>query len=329
MAEHIFDTDGNDTPIFVRGLTGGFKKNQPSIKIGSSRGTLDDPQICLNGDQIGTLKFNAYTGADGEPYANAGFVSAVVNEDIVEGQKTVNADLILGCVNGIFTGEYVSINEKGILSATGIKIEHNQNGVAQRDKSQPWWLAGGTDYNYPVPITINTTSTGVLIAQTGNFKQPAMRFDSYDDNPLKAGWTAFNRYRGTPDNPQVLMNGDFIYAFDWLGKSSNEEPWEWGMAQTAIVDGEPKKGFLPVSMNWVTRDTPYAEPKIRIKITNDGTLTAYTGIKTNKIETIDDLLDLPLVEISKEEFSKNQEIKYFKTKINGKEFVLAAYTLSG
>lgn len=325
MKEYLIDTDGNNTPLFVRGITSGFKNNQPSIKIGSSRGTLDNPKLCLKGDQIGVLKFNAYTGADGEPYANAGFVSAIVNEDIVEGQKTVNADLILGCVNGIFTGEYVSINEKGILSAKGIKIEHVENPVAQRDKSQPWWLAGGTDYNYPVPITINTTSTGVLIAQTGNFKQPAMRFDSYDDNPLKAGWTAFNRYRGNPENPQPLQNGDFIYAFDWMGKADEKNPWEWGMAQTAIVDDDPKEGYLPISMNWVTRDEPYGKPTVRVKISNNGTLTAYTSIKTNKIETIDDLLDLPLEPVTYSDFSKAIDIKYFKTKINGEEYILTAY----
>lgn len=325
--EHIFETNGNDTPIFVRGLTGGFKKNQPSIKIGSSRGTLDNPKLCLKGDQIGVLKFNAYTGSEGGGYANAGFVSAVVNEDIVEGQKTVNADLILGCVNGIYTGEYVSVNEKGILSAKGIHIEHNLHKDEERDKSKPWWMSGGTKYDYPIPITIKTTSTGILISQTNNFKQPAMRFDSYDNNPLKAGWTAYNRFRGTPDNPEPLQKGDFIYAFDWLGKAAELQPWEWGMAQTAIVDADPEQGFLPTSMNWVTRTSPFSKPEIRVKIGNNGILTAYTGIKTDKIETIDGPLDLPLEEASKEDIDYAGELKYFKTKIQGELYVLCAYKL--
>jgi len=321
----IFETRGNDTPLFVRGLTGGFKKNQPSIKIGSSRGTLDNPKICAKGDQIGVLKFTAYTGAEGESYANAGFVSAVVKEDITEGQKTVNADLILGCINGIYTGEYVSVNEKGVLNAKGITIENDQHRHEERDKTKPWWLSGGTKYDYPVPITIKTTSTGILISQTNNFKQPSMRFDSYDNNPLKAGWTAYNRFRGTPQNPKPLEKGDFIYAFDWLGKSTEEQPWEWGMAQTAVVDDDPQHGFMPTSMNWVTRSSPLSKPEVRVKISNNGMLTAYTGIRTDKIETINETLDLPLQEANSEDVENATELRYFKTKIKGENYIIPAY----
>jgi hypothetical protein len=227
----------------------------------------------------------------------------------------------LGATKGIFTEEYVSINSKGVLSAKGIKIVNNNNAVEERDKSQDWWMSGGCRFDYPVPLTIDTKSTGILIIQQGNFKQPALRFDSYDDNPYKAGWTAFNRFRGTPENPLPLQDGDFIYAFDWLGKASNE-PWEWGMAQTAIVDGDPIDGFLPTSMNWVTRTTPKAVPEVRVKLANSGKLYAYYGVK------IQTELELDLEEVDKESINFDN-VKYIKIIINGEPRVVPSYSISG
>lgn len=321
--EHIFETDGFDSPLFIKGITGGFKKNQPSFKIGSSRGTLDNPENCQKGDQIGVVKFTAYSkGAADSSYVNAAFVSAIVKEDVVDGQTVVDADLILGATKGIFTNEYVSINSKGVLSANGIKIVNNNNAVEERDKTQDWWMSGGCRFDYPVPLVIDTKSTGILITQQGNFKQPALRFDSYDDNPYKAGWTAFNRFRGTPDNPLPLKDGDFIYAFDWLGKSSEKHPWEWGMAQTAMVEGDPVHGFLPTSMNWVTRLTPNAKPEIRVKIANSGKLYAYYGAK------ISTDLELDLEEVDKESINFD-DVKYIKITVNGESRAIPSYSISG
>ena len=316
MIEQIIETDGNNTPLFVKGLTSGFKKNQPSIKIGAARGTHENPQIVQQGDQLGTLKFNAYTGAAGEPYGNAAFISAIASETPSFGQKTIDAELLLGSINSVATGDFVTINSKGIIKPKGIIIEHTLNSVAQRDKSKPWWLSGGTDFSYPVPITINTTSTGILIAQTGNFKQPAMRFESYDNNPLKAGWTTFNRFRGTPDNPESLKNGDFIYAFDWMGKSS-DEPWEWGMAQTAIIDDDPGEGYLPTSMNWVTRLEPFGEPKVAVKISSNGTLT------TNYGSVINENLELNVEEVKNVNL---EDVKFVKVKVNGEYRAMPTYS---
>jgi hypothetical protein len=320
--EHIFETDGFNTPLFIKGITGGFKKNQPSLKIGSSRGTLDNPENCQKGDQIGVLKFTAYSkGSADASYVNAAFISSIVTEDVVDGQEIVDAELILGATKGIFTDEYVSIDSKGVLSAKGIKIVNNNNAVEERDKTQDWWKSNGCRFDYTVPLTIDTKSTGILIIQQGNFKQPALRFDSYDNNPYKAGWTAFNRFRGTPEDPQPLKNGDFIYAFDWLGKAS-DEPWEWGMAQTATVDGDPVSGFLPTAMNWVTRLTPGAMPEIRVKLANSGKLYAYYGAKIEKD------LELSLDEVNLENINFD-DVKYIKITVNGISRAIPAYSILG
>lgn len=321
MKDHIIiETNGDDDPFFVKGLTGGFKKNQPSIKIGSSRGTIDQPEICQVGDQIGVLKFTAYTGGKKDVgYNNAAFVSAVV-KNIEKGKEEVDADLILGSSKSIFTGEYVTIDSKGILTAKGIRITNDLNAVEERDKTKEWWLSNGCRYDYPVPFVIDTKSTGIQIKQQGNFKQPALRFDSYDNNPYKAGWTAFNRYRGTPDNPLALQDGDFIYAFDWLGKPSSGQDWEWGMAQTAIVDGDPVDGFLPTSMNWVTRDTPHSKPEIRVRISNNGKLIAYKGVSINE------KLELNLEEVEPAKVDTSQ-VRYFKVLLNGVECAMAVHPL--
>lgn len=321
--EHTIETDGFNSPLFIKGLTGGFKKNQPSIKIGSSRGTLTAPEICQVGDQIGVLKFTAYTGSSKDVgYNNAAFVSAIVTGDISPGKETVDASLILGASKGIFTGEYVTIDSKGILTAKGIKIVNHENAIEERDKTQDWWQSNGCKFDYPIPITIDTKSTGILIQQQGNFKQPALRFDSYDNNPYKAGWTAFNKFRGTPDNPQPLENGDFIYAFDWLGKASADQAWEWGMAQTAIVDGIPSSGFLPTSINWVTRDAPYTKPEVRVKISNNGTLNAFYGSRVDK------RLELNLEEVPPEQVNVSN-IKFIKVLVNGEYRAVPSYSILG
>jgi hypothetical protein len=320
--EHILETDGFNTPLFIKGITGGFKKNQPSLKIGSSRGTLAFPENCQNGDQIGVLKFTAYSkGGKDASYVNAAFVSAVVTEDVKDGQDTIDAKLILGATNGIFTDEYVSIDSKGVISAKGIKIVNNNNAVEERDKTKDWWKSNGCKFDYPVPLTIDTKSTGILIIQQENFKQPALRFDSYDNNPYKAGWTAFNRFRGTPEDPQPLKNGDFIYAFDWLGKAG-DDPWEWGMAQTATVDGDPVSGFLPTAMNWVTRLSPGARPEVKVKLSNSGKLYAYYGVKIEKD------LEVCLDEVKVENINFD-DIKYIKITVNGIPRAIPAYSILG
>lgn len=321
--ELIIETDGFNTPIFVKGITGGFKKNQPSINIGSSRGSVNSPKICVKGDQIGVLKFTAYTGCDDNVhYTNAAFVSAIIEEDVKDGQPTVDASLILGATNGIFTDEYVTVDSKGIISAQGIRINNNRNAVEERDKTKEWWHSNGCRYDYFIPVIIDTKSTGVLIQQQGNFKQPALRFDSYDNNPYKAGWTAFNRFRGTPDDPQPLKDGDFIYAFDWLGKSSDQAPWEWGMAQTATVDGDPQHEFLPTAMNWVTRTSPGAQPEIRVRISNNGKLCAFYGAKIEKN------LELSLDKVDDSNINFN-DVSYIKIKVNGEYKALPVYSLLG
>ena len=90
------------------------------------------------------------------------------------------------------------------------------------------------------------------------------------------------------------------------------------MAQTAIIDGVPEKGFVPVSMNWVTRDTPFGPPVCRVKISNTGQLHAYYGLEVAQelnlnLDTVDDtMLD----------FNK---IKYVKINLNGEDYAVPAY----
>jgi hypothetical protein len=312
---------GQGSPLTIQGPTTGFKKSQPSIKIASCRGDVDNPKVIENGDQIGVLKFTAYTGADGESFVNSAFISAVVTDkNIFPGKKEIDSTLMLGSIKSIHNGNYVTIDPNGVLSAPKILLNFDQNSIAIRDTTKDWWLAGGTNYDYEAPFTINTKSTGIKINQEGNFKQPTLTFNSYTDNPFKAGWMSFNRFRGTQENPQPCRNGDFIYAFDWMGKSCKEDPWEWGMAQTAILDSDPSPGHFPVSMNWVTRDKPFSKPEVRVKISSNGTLTAYQGI------VIKNKLDLNLQEISVDKIDVTK-VRYFKVNLNGVDCVIPVHDL--
>ncbi len=321
LEEIIIKYNGHGSPLTVQGPTTGFKKSQPSIKIASCRGDFDNPQIIQNGDQIGVLKFTAYTGATGEAFVNSSFISAVVNdENIFPGKEQIDSTLMLGSIKSIYDGNYVTIDPNGVLSAPKIIINFNKNSVAERDTTKDWWHAGGTNFDYEVPLTINTTSTGIKINQQGNFKQPALTFNSYDNNAYKAGWTSYNRFRGTQENPLPCKNGDFVYAFDWMGKSCEEDSWEWGMAQTAILDKDPAPGYFPVSMNWVTRTTPFSKPEVRIKISSDGVLTAYQGV------VVENKLDLNLQEIP-EDCIDQTKVRYFKVNLNGVECAIAVHPL--
>lgn len=240
--------------------------------------------------------------------------------------------MILGSASGITTETYVEITPNGTLIAPSIKSLKNQNNLIIKDGTftvnfndypTPDWkgeehflsgTGGGCDYEYKSPVNINTKSTGIKIEHTGNFKQPSFRVDSYDDIGTQASWMSFNRFRGTPDNPKPLKDGDFIFAFDWLGKSSSSQPWEWGMAQTAIVEGEPTEGFLPTSINWVTRDVPYGKPTVKVKIDNYGKLHALRGV------------NLGLEEIEKNKVDTTI-LKYFKLQINGIEYAVAVHPI--
>lgn len=323
ITELVIKYNGHGSPLTVQGITTGFKKSQPSITIASLRGTFDNPELIQNGDQLGVLKFTAYTGAEkGAGFVNAAFVSAFVSDDqLVANKESIDATLMLGCIKSVFNGNYVTINPDGVLSAPKIVLNFDKNSVEESDKSKDWWMSNGCRVDeYDVPFTINTKSTGVKINQSGNFRQPALIFNSYDDDKFKTGWTAFNRFRGTQDSPEVCKNGDFIYAFDWMGKACATDPWEWGMAQTAIIDEDPVAGFLPVSMNWVTRDTPYGEPKVRVKISNNGTLTAYSGL------IVKEKLDLNLEELPASSVD-TETVKYFKINLNGTECAIAVHPI--
>jgi len=258
----------------------------------------------------------------------------VDDRTVLAGKVLLDTTLVLGSCSGIPTEQFVTIGPTGTLIAPTIISTDNKNSLSIKDgklvvdfnsNPQPNWVGtsdaflsgtgGGTDYSYDTPVTINTKSTAIKIQHTGNFKQPSLRIDSFDNDPTQASWMAFNRFKGTPDNPEVCQDGDFIFAFDWLGKSSANQPWEWGMAQTAIVEGNPLEGWFPTSMNWVTRDKPFGPPTVRVKISNNGLLTAYNGIAIKG-----------LIELDKQQVDTDK-VKYFKIELNGVVCALAVHPI--
>lgn len=324
----------------VQGITTGLFSKQPSIRIASSRGTTDNPEIIHNKDSLGVLKFSAYTQGKEDPFVNAAFIGAYVDDkSSLEGKDLVAASLVMGSCSGISKEQFVTIGPDGTVIAPQYKssdperknlltIKDGQIFIDYNSNHTPDWIGtkesflngtgGGCRYDYDTPININTKSTAIKIQHQGNFKQPSLRIDSFDDNGTQASWMAFTRWRGTPTDPKPCKQGDFIFAFDWLAKPCESQDWEWGMAQTAIIDGVPEKGFVPVSMNWVTRDTPFGPPVCRVKISNTGQLHAYYGLEVAQelnlnLDTVDDtMLD----------FNK---IKYVKINLNGEDYAVPAY----
>jgi hypothetical protein len=340
--EIIIKGDSLGTPLTVQGITAGLFSKQPSIRLASSRGTIDDPKIVHNKDSLGVLKFNAYTEGKEDPFVNAAFIGAYVDDSsILQGKDLVEASLVLGSCSAISTEQFVTIGPDGtlispkyksvdreeknslIIKDGKIKVDYNSNDTPEWVGTEESFLngtGGGCRYDYDAPLTINTKSTAVKITHQGNFKQPSLRIDSYDNNGTQASWMAFTRWRGTADDPQPCRNGDFIFAFDWLGKPCESQDWEWGMAQTAIVEGNPEQGFMPISMNWVTRDRPFGSPTCRVKISNDGKLYAYSGM------SVDKSFDLNVEEVSIDEIDLSQP-RYAKINFCGKDYAMPIYPI--
>ena len=329
--------DSSATPLTIQGITNGLFGKQPSLRLAASRGTIENPKVVHNKDSLGVIKFNAYTAGKVDPFVNAAFIGAYVDDkSTLEGKDLVAASLVLGSCSGISKEQFVTIAPDGTIIAPqyksfdpketnlltikdgGIVIDYGSNHKPEWEGTNQSFLngtGGGCRYDYDFPLTINTKSTAVKIQHQGNFKQPSLRIDSFDDNSTQASWMAFTRWRGTPADPKPCKQGDFIFAFDWLGKSSANQPWEWGMAQTAIVEGNPLEGWFPTSMNWVTRDKPFGPPTVRVKISNNGLLTAYNGIAING-----------LIELDKQRVDTDK-VKYFKIELNGVECALAVHPI--
>jgi len=332
--------DSSATPFTIQGITSGLFGKQPSLRLAASRGSIENPKVVHNKDSLGVIKFNAYTDGKLDPFVNAAFIGAYVDDrSALEGKDVVSASLVLGSCSGISKEQFVTIAPDGTIIAPrykssdpeetnlltikdgSITIDHGSNHKPEWEGTNQSFLngtGGGCRYDYDFPLTINTKSTAIKVQHQGNFKQPSLRIDSFDDNGTQASWMAFTRWRGTPDEPKPCKQGDFIFAFDWLAKPCESQDWEWGMAQTAIIDGVPEKGFVPVSMNWVTRDTPFGPPVCRVKISNNGQLHAYNGLEVAQELNLNlDTVDHWLLDFNK--------IKYVKINLNGEDYAVPAY----
>lgn len=334
--------DSTVTPLTIQGITNGLFSKQPSFRIAASRGTIENPKVVRNKDSLGVIKFSALTNGKTDPFVNAAFIGAYVDDRaVLQGKEIVEASLVMGSCSGIANEQFVTISPNGTIIAPQFKsldiaeknslvlqqgkidIKHNSNSIPQWKGTPDSFIkgtGGGCRYDYDFPLSIDTKSTGIKIQHQGNFKQPSLRIDSYDNTDTQASWMAFTRWRGSAENPLPCKNGDFIFAFDWLGKPCESQDWEWGMAQTAIVDGDPQKGFLPVSMNWVTRDQPFGPPVCKVKIANSGKLYVYAGMEIHS----DLCINTEHINPSKINFN---ETKYIAVKLNGEEYAVPAYAV--
>jgi len=94
----VFNTDTTDQPFTIRGVTNGFSGNQPQLTLSAGRGTLASPQIIQNGDSIGLIRFNPYTGTSQMAgYANGGFITGFVSDsNITSAKDPVSVTIAIG-----------------------------------------------------------------------------------------------------------------------------------------------------------------------------------------------------------------------------------------
>ena len=117
------DTSGLTQPFCLRGTTTGYSQAQPTLKLGASRGTLPTPVVVQNGDSIGLIKFDAYTGISAMAgLASGAFISAYVTDTgTLSGATFVNSTLALGNIASVGTGKYVTIDPNGVLTTPTVK----------------------------------------------------------------------------------------------------------------------------------------------------------------------------------------------------------------
>jgi hypothetical protein len=152
----VFNTDSATEPFTIRGLTNGFLGNQPQMTLGASRGTLANQQIVRNGDSLGLIRFNPYTGTAGMAgYSNGGFITAYVSDtSIAEGDLLVDTTIAIGNIADVDAGVYTTFAPGGYVSAPVLKVG-SYNGSVN-------YPAGGSN-------TMQTTvSAGMIIFDSSN-----------------------------------------------------------------------------------------------------------------------------------------------------------------
>jgi len=117
------DTSGLTQPFCLRGVTTGFSQAQPTLKLGASRGTLPIPTVVQNGDSIGLIKFDAYTGINQMAgLASGAFISAYITDTgTLSNAVTVDTTIAMGNINSVGTGKYMTLDPKGVLSVPTVK----------------------------------------------------------------------------------------------------------------------------------------------------------------------------------------------------------------
>jgi hypothetical protein len=155
----VFNTNSADQPFTIRGATTGNFGNQPNLKFGSSRGTVAAPLICQNGDSIGLIKFDPYTGiASMGGYSNGAFITAYVSDStFVANAALVNTTIAIGNDADIGTGTYTTFAPGGVVTVP-VLTRNLVNEVTN-------FIAVGSSTTY----ALSTTVTNNILITSGSY----------------------------------------------------------------------------------------------------------------------------------------------------------------
>jgi Major tropism determinant N-terminal domain len=175
----VFNANSADQPFTVRGVTSGFLGNQPQMTLGASRGTLAAQTLVQNGDSIGLIRFDPYTGTSQMAgYANGGFITAYVTDNsFTTGSATVNTTIAIGNIADAGSGVYTTFAPGGVVTvptlvkklvvetANYISVSSTSTYSLSTTYSRNLLIVSNTGYT----ATLTFPSTGLIDGQILNF----------------------------------------------------------------------------------------------------------------------------------------------------------------
>lgn len=118
-AEIIINGSSSGIPLSVQGITTGQGMAQPSIAIGAFRGSFTAPTIVQNGDNLGLIHFDGWTGST---WAIGSYIaSRVIDSVITSGDGVIATELYLGSSSAnTMAGEFTTIKQNGSIVTPSI-----------------------------------------------------------------------------------------------------------------------------------------------------------------------------------------------------------------
>jgi hypothetical protein len=166
----VFNTNSPDQPFTIRGITSGFLGNQPQLTLGASRGTLASQVLVQNGDSIGLIRFNPYTGTSQMAgYSNGGFITAYVTDNsIALGDDLVDTTIAIGSISDVPAGAYTTFGPGGIVTQPVAVRKKAADSVNWIDVSSTLSYSLSTALSKNMLVVSNTGYTATLTFPSAN-----------------------------------------------------------------------------------------------------------------------------------------------------------------